>query len=260
MTGRPGHRADPPEADGGPRLAAALAARITGRLSFDAGARALYTADASNYRQVPIGVVLPRSVDDVVAAVAVCAEHRVPVLARGGGTGYAGQSTNAAVVLDCSPHLTRVLSLDAAGHRAHVEPGCVLDTLRDQARRHGLTFGPDPAAHDHCTLGGMIGNNSCGTHSLTAGRTSDNVERLEALTYDGLRMWVGPTGDDQLAAIIAEGGRRGEIYARLARLRDAYAEEIPDRPLCCGLTWILDPGVGGPSRPATADPDNRSLV
>jgi FAD/FMN-containing dehydrogenase len=141
----------------------------------------------------------------------------------------AGQSTNTAVVIDCSRHLDGVLSIDPDRFEARVEPGCVLDTLRHMAASHGLTFGPDPATHDHCTLGGMIGNNSCGTHSLMAGRTSDNVTRLEVLTYDGLRMWVGPTSDDELAAIIAAGGRRGEIYAGLAQIRGAYGTEIRER-------------------------------
>ncbi len=215
-------------------LEAALRASVTGRVSFDDGTRALYSTDASNYRQIPIGVVLPRSVDDVVAAMASCAAKGAPVLMRGGGTAMAGQSTNTAVVIDCSRHLNRIAWLDPERRRARVEPGCVLDTLRDRARPHGLTFGPDPATHNHCTFGGMIGNNSCGTHSMMAGRTSDNVGCLEVLTYDGLRMWVGPTSDDELAAIIAGGGRRAEIYAGMARIRDVYGDEIrrryPDIP------------------------------
>ncbi len=213
------------------RLEADLNARVAGRVSFEDGTRALYSTDASNYRQIPIGVVAPSSVDDVVAAVAVCAAHGAPVLPRGAGTAMAGQSTNAAVVIDWSRHLHRVLSVDSEHAQASVQPGCVLDTLRHRAACHGLTFGPDPATHDHCTLGGMIGNNSCGTHSLMAGRTSDNIERLEILTYDGQRMWVGPTSDDELAAIIAAGGRRGEIYAGLARIRDVHGAEIRARYL-----------------------------
>ena len=109
-----------------------------------------------------------------------------------------------------------IVELDPAARCARVEPGIVLDDLRDAAERHGLTFGPDPATHDRCTLGGMIGNNSCGVHSLMAGRTVDNVEELEVLTYDGLRLRVGATSEEELTAIVAAGGRRGEIYAGLA--------------------------------------------
>src|SRR5205823_1269441 len=134
---------------------------IGGEVRFDDGDRAMYSTDASNYRQVPIGVVVPRTVDDIVAALAVCRRAGVPVLARGGGTSLAGQCCNVAVVFDCSKYL-RGLALDADARRAVVEPGIVLDDVRDAAEQFHLTFGPDPSTHDHCTLGGMIGNNSCG--------------------------------------------------------------------------------------------------
>ena len=214
----------------GPRsLAAALRSALRGEVRFDTGSRALYATDSSNYRQVPIGVVIPCDVDDVVAAVSTCHRFDVPVLARGGGTSLAGQCCNAAVVIDCSKHVNRLVELNVPQHFARVQPGLVLDTLRDAARPHDLTFGPDPATHNHCTLGGMLGNNSCGVHSVMAGRTSDNVEELEVLTYDGLRMRVGRTSDAELERIISSGGRRGEIYASLRALRDANAAEIRSR-------------------------------
>jgi FAD/FMN-containing dehydrogenase/Fe-S oxidoreductase len=206
-----------------------LRGRIEGEVRFDAGSRALYATDASNYRQVPIGVVVPRSVDDVVETVAACRRHGAPIVSRGGGTGLAGQTCNVAVVVDWSKYLNRVLEIDPANKRARVLPGCVLDNLRDQAEQHHLTFGPDPATHNHCTLGGMIGNNSCGVHSVMAGKTIDNIEALEVLTYDGLRLRVGPTSDAELERIAAEGGRRGEIYQRLRGLRDKYADLIRQR-------------------------------
>jgi len=218
-----------------PDLAEDLRHAVRGEVRFDAGSRALYATDSSNYRQVPVGVVIPRDVDDVVATVEVCRTHGAPILSRGGGTSLAGQCCNVAVVMDMSKHVNRVLDVDATGRIATVEPGVVLDTLRDQTARVGLTFGPDPATHNRCTLGGMLGNNSCGVHSVMSqfygpgSRVSDNTHRLEILTYDGLRMWVGQTSDEELSAIIAAGGRRGEIYAALKRLRDGCADLIRAR-------------------------------
>ncbi|HEY8249669.1 MAG TPA: FAD-binding oxidoreductase, partial [Burkholderiales bacterium] len=164
------------------RLEAALRGALAGEVRFDKGMRAAYAADASNYRQVPIGVVLPRSAEDIVETMRLCASHGAPVLARGGATSLNGQAVNVAVVIDCSKYLGRVLSIDAQSRLARVEPGVVCDALRDAAEAHGLTFAPDPATHSRCTLGGMIGNNSCGPHSVMAGTTVDNIERLEVLT------------------------------------------------------------------------------
>ena len=211
------------------RLEADLARAVAGEVRFDAGARAAYCADASNYRQVPIGVVIPRSVEDIVAATDVCRAHGVPILARGGGTAQNGQSVNVAVVIDCSKYLNRVLEVDPQARRARVEPGAVCDALRDAAERHRLTFAPDPATHSRCTLGGMIGNNSCGPHSVMAGKTVENIERLEVLTYDGARFWCGPTSEEEVARIVAGGGRQGEIYARLRALADKYGDLIRAR-------------------------------
>ena len=216
-------------------LADDLRSALRGEVRFDTGSRALYATDSSNYRQVPIGVVLPRDPDDVVAAVEVCRRHGAPILSRGGGTSLAGQCCNVAVVMDMSKYVNRVLAIDANAKLARVEPGTVLDTLRDAASAVGLTFGPDPATHNRCTLGGMLGNNSCGVHSVMSqfygpgSRVSDNTHRLEILTYDGLRVWVGPTSDEELQQIVAAGGRRGDIYAALRQLRDTYATLIRAR-------------------------------
>ena len=172
-------------------LAAALRAQVSGEVRFDRSARALYATDGSNYRQVPIGVVIPRNNDDVIATVALCREYGAPLLCRGGGTSLAGQCCNVAVILDFSKYMNRILEIDPARRIARVQPGVVLDNLRTAAEKHHLTFAPDPATHDRCTLGGMIGNNSCGVHSVMAGKTDDNIEALEILTYDGLRLRVG---------------------------------------------------------------------
>ena len=155
----------------------------------------MYASDASNYRQIPIGVVAPHDREDVAAALDVCREYDVPILPRGAGTSLAGQSCNAAVVIDFTKYMNRVLELNVDGRFARVQPGIVLDALRDQAERHHVTFGPDPSTHSRCTLGGMIGNNSCGTHSLLAGKTVDNVEELTVLLYDGTVMTVGATSE-----------------------------------------------------------------
>src|SRR5205085_1672335 len=196
--------------------------------------------------QVPIGVVIPNDAEDVIATVATAREFGAPILARGGGTSLAGQCCNVAVVMDMSKYMNRILALDPAGGRATVEPGVVLDKLRNAAEQFHLTFGPDPSTHNHCTLGGMIGNNSCGVHSVMAGKTDDNVEELEVLTYDGLRLRVGKTSEEELARIISEGGRRGEIYAALKSLRDRYGDlirahfpDIPRRVSGYNLPWLL---------------------
>ncbi len=217
------------EPGGGRDLAAELRGAIAGEVRFDAGSRALYATDASNYRQMPIGVVIPRSVDDVIATIAACRRHGAPVLARGGGTSLAGQCCNVAVVIDCSKYLNRIVALDPRARTARVEPGVVLDDLRNAAEQHRLTFAPDPSTHSHNTLGGMIGNNSCGVHSVMGGRTADNVLGLDVLTYDGLRLRVGPTDAGELASIVAQGGRRGDIYRRLKALVDRHADEIRAR-------------------------------
>jgi FAD/FMN-containing dehydrogenase/Fe-S oxidoreductase len=202
---------------------------VRGEVRFDEGSRALYATDASNYRQVPIGLVIPRDARDVEAAVAACRALGAPILARGGGTSLSGQCCNVAVILDFSKYLNQIVALDPASKRASVEPGIVLDRVRDAAELHQLTFAPDPATHSRCTIGGMIGNNSCGVHALLGGKTVDNIESLDILLYDGTRLTVGATSDEKLRGIIAAGGRRGQIYSSLAKLRDRYADQVRQR-------------------------------
>jgi FAD/FMN-containing dehydrogenase/Fe-S oxidoreductase len=206
-----------------------LTRTVRGEVRFDRGSRALYATDGSNYRQIPIGLVIPRDRDDVIAAVGACRKYGAPILPRGAGTSLAGQCCNVAVVLDFTKSMNQILELNAGEQFARVQPGVVLDTLRTLAERHHLTFGPDPSTHSRCTLGGMIGNNSCGTHSLLAGKTVDNIDELAVLLYDGTEMRVGATSDSELESIIRQGGRRGEIYARLRSIRDRYAHLIRAR-------------------------------
>ena len=202
-------------------LSAALrTAGVRGEVSFDVTARALMTMDASNYRRVPLGVVAPRDADDVAAVLSVCREHGVPVVARGGGTSIAGQATGTGVVLDFTRHMNRLVSLDPEARTAVVQPGLVLDRLQEAAAPHGLRFGPDPSTHSRCTLGGMIGNNSCGSHSVAWGTTADSVRALSVI---GGRGDVLRLGQDWSGA---PDGLRPLVERELARLRTGF----PDLP------------------------------
>ena len=194
-----------------------LKARLEGEVRFDDGSRALYATDGSNYRQVPIGVVVPRTIEDLIETVKAAREYGAPIVARGGGTSLAGQCCNVAIVIDCSKYLNRILQIDYDRKFAWVEPGVVLDDLRNLAEKRHLTFAPDPSTHNHCTLGGMIGNNSCGVHSVMGGKTEENIEELDVLLYDGTRLRVG------------KGGGEHGIYRKLSNLRDRYAEQIRSR-------------------------------
>ncbi|MGW1690322.1 FAD-binding and (Fe-S)-binding domain-containing protein [Streptomyces sp. NPDC002399] len=201
-------------------LAQALRSAVRGEVDFGPTARALTTMDASNYRRVPLGVVAPRDADDVAAALAVCRAHAVPVVPRGGGTSIAGQSTGTGVVLDLTRHLRRIVELDAGSRTAVVQPGVVLDDLRAAAAPHGLTFGPDPSTHSRCTLGGMIGNNSCGAHSVAWGATADNVHALTVTRYGGDTMRLGRGGGPGFPAGLV--GLPELVGAGLALLRTGF--------------------------------------
>jgi FAD/FMN-containing dehydrogenase/Fe-S oxidoreductase len=212
-----------------------LRATTRAEVRFSDGDRALYSTDSSNYRQIPIGVVLPRDRSDVIATVAACRKYGAPITCRGGGTSLAGQCCNVAVIIDFTKYMNRVIEIDAENKLVRVEPGIVLDEMQKAVGRHGLIFGPDPATHSHCALGGMLGNNSCGVHSVMAefygggARTSDNVASMEVLLYDGTILHVGKTADAELEQIIREGGRRGEIYGKLKKLRDEYGDRTRER-------------------------------
>jgi FAD/FMN-containing dehydrogenase/Fe-S oxidoreductase len=238
-------------------LEAALRAQIRGGsasdIRFDAGARALYSTDGSNYRQVPIGVVLPRDVDDVLTTVALCRQFGAPLLCRGGATSLAGQCCNVAIVLDFTKYMSRIVEIDPARRVARVQPGVVLDNLRNAAEKHHLTFGPDPASHDRCTLGGMIGNNSCGVHSVMAGKTDDNIEELDILTYDGVRLKVGQnfihdhagTGGPELSGR-GDSERATQLRESLKQIAAQYADlirqkfpNIPRRVSGYNLNFLL---------------------
>ncbi|MHA6801528.1 FAD-binding and (Fe-S)-binding domain-containing protein [Bounagaea algeriensis] len=206
-----------------------LAATVDGEVRFDEGTRGAYATDASNYRQVPVGVVVPRTVESGSRAVRVCHEHGAPLLSRGGGTSLGGQATNTAVIIDWTKYCHGLVSVDPQRRTCVVEPGIVLDALNGELAAHELMFGPFPSTHSHCALGGMIGNNACGGSAQMYGKTVDNVRSLEILTYDGLRCWVGPVTEAELETAIAAGGRGGEIHRRLREIRDRYRDRIRQR-------------------------------
>ncbi|HET7573333.1 MAG TPA: FAD-linked oxidase C-terminal domain-containing protein [Gaiellaceae bacterium] len=216
-------------------LAAALRAEVEGEVRFDTQARAMYATDASNYRQPPIGVVVPRTLDDVVAVHRVCHAFRAPIVNRGTGTSLSGETVNFAVVIDHSKFLTEIGDVDTSNDTVVVQPGAINEKVNEHTGRWNLVFGPDPSTHSYCTIGGNIGNNSCGMHSVQAQfyghgpRTSDNVHSLEVVTYDGLRMWVGETSEEELRAIVDAGGRRGRLYRDLYDLMRRYEPSIREK-------------------------------
>ncbi|MFF1958086.1 FAD-binding and (Fe-S)-binding domain-containing protein [Streptomyces sp. NPDC058220] len=204
-------------------LARELKAAVRGEVDFGAAARALMTMDASNYRRVPVGVVTPRDAADVAAALEVCRRHGVPVVPRGAGTSIAGQATGVGVVFDLTRHLRSIVSVDPEARTAVVQPGVVMDDLRDAVRPYGLTFGPDPSTHNRCTIGGMIGNNSCGSHSVAWGTTADNVRGLSVTTYGGDTLRLGQGWDG------APAGLRALVDSHLALLRTGFPQGLPRR-------------------------------
>ncbi|HYJ65588.1 MAG TPA: FAD-binding oxidoreductase, partial [Parafilimonas sp.] len=226
---------------------------IEGEVRFDDGSRALYSTDSSNYRQIPIGVVIPKTEDDIIQTINLSRKYHAPLLSRGGGTSLAGQCCNVAVMMDMAKYYNKILNIDKEKKLVTVQPGIVLDEMRNATKaKVNMTFGPDPATHDHCTLGGMLGNNSCGVHSVMAAfeglgaRTSDNTESITVVTYDGVKIKLGATSDEELEKIINEGGRRGEIYKKLKDFRDKYEDlirgkfpNIPRRVSGYNLTALL---------------------
>ncbi|MGW5468105.1 FAD-binding and (Fe-S)-binding domain-containing protein [Streptomyces chartreusis] len=203
-------------------LEAELRKAVRGEVGFDVTSRALTTMDASNYRRVPLGVVAPHDADDVAAVLEVCRDHMVPVVARGGGTSIAGQATGTGIVLDFTRHMNGLVSLDPDTRTAVVQPGLVLDRLQEAAAPHGLRFGPDPSTHSRCTLGGMIGNNSCGSHSVAWGTTADSVRELDVVSGRGERLRLGQDWAG------APQGLRELVDGELAMLRTGFPE-LPRR-------------------------------
>ena len=207
-------------------FAVRLARNIKGEVLFDRASRGRYATDASIYQVEPVGVIVPETIDDVVAAMAIAREEGVPVLPRGGGTSQCGQTVNRALVIDCSKHLRRLLHVDAETRTALVEPGLVLGHLNNALRAHKLFFPVDPSTHARCTIGGMAGNNSCGSKSIRYGLMADNVLAIDAILADGTQHRFGTIPDnfgDLMPASLAD------LVQRLRALGAAEADEIAAR-------------------------------
>ncbi len=202
---------------------------VEGEVRFDKMTRLLYATDASMYQMEPIGVVIPRHAGDVQAALEVANRQNVPILPRGGGTSLNGQTVNRAIVLDFSPYLNRVLEVNETELWARVEPGLVQDELNAHVRPLGLLFGPDTSTSNRATLGGMIGNNSGGAHSIAYGLTVEHVIELTALLADGSRAVFGEVTPEVFGQKMQAPGLEGQIYREVARIKQQYADEIRAR-------------------------------
>ncbi len=206
-------------------LAHHLRKHLAGEVRFDATSRRLYSTDASIYQMEPLGVVIPKSVEDIVATVQIAAEARVPITARGGGTSLSGQSIGPGIVLDCSKYLNAILDIDPAARVARVQPGVVLDALNGALAEHDLQFGPDVATASRANLGGMIGNNSAGARSIVYGKTIDHVRRLGVVLADGSRTDFGPVTPAEWERRAGVRSLEGSIYQQVrAVVRDDRAE------------------------------------
>jgi FAD/FMN-containing dehydrogenase/Fe-S oxidoreductase len=210
-------------------LEAALVRSIQGEVRFDRLSRALYSTDASVYQIVPLCVVLPRTTADVRTTVDLCRQFWVPLTARGGGTSQAGQAIGPGLQVDCSKYLSRVLQINAAERWARVEPGCVLDDLNIELKPLGLQFAPDISTSNRATIGGMVANNSSGTHSIIHGKTLDHVLELQVLLANGQQIHVRPLDDAQLEATCRQPDLEGECYRMVRRLAVEHAAEIDRR-------------------------------
>jgi len=210
-------------------LESALRKTIRGDVRFDTGSRLLYSTDASMYQVEPVGIVIPRDADDVQAALEVARAHGVALLPRGGGTSLTGQTVNHALVLDCSRYMNEVLEVNREERWARVQPGVVQDELNAHVRPLGLLFGPDTSTSNRATVGGMLGNNSGGSHSIAYGLTVDHVLEITVLLSDGSRAVFGEVTPTEFEGNCRRPGLEGQIYRDVARIRETYADEIRAR-------------------------------
>ena len=210
----------------GQELARELRKRVSGEVRFDPYSRVLYSTDASIYQMEPVGVVIPRNVEDVLAVVEIASKNSVPVLPRGGGTSLAGQAVNHAIVMDFSKYMDRVLEVNQEEHWARVEPGIVLDQLNRQLASFSLQYAPDPTTSNRACVGGGIGNNTCGSHSVIYGKTIDHVLELETVLSDGSQASLRSLDPSQLDSKLSGTGLESEIYRQVRRTGQEYQDEV----------------------------------
>ena len=203
-----------------------LKRHVTGEVRFDQMTRALYSTDASLYQIEPIGVVIPRAADDVVAVIETAGRYGVPVLPRGGGTSLAGQTVGHAIVIDFSKYMRNVIEVNAEEGWVRTQPGIILDELNHHLRHTGMLFAPDPSTSNRGNVGGALGNNSCGAHSIVWGKTVDNVRELDVVLSDGDTAHFGPMNGEQLEAAMRREGLEGDIYRKLLAIGEANRDEI----------------------------------
>lgn len=203
-----------------------LATHLEGEVRFDLTSRTLYSTDASIYRMQPLGVVIPRTAADLRTTVQVCAEMRIPITARGGGTSLSGQSIGPGIIIDCSKYLNQVLDIDPVGRRVRVQPGVVLDQLNRTLLPHGVQFGPEVATASRATLGGMLGNNSAGSRSIIFGKTAEHTHQLRALLADGTPVEFGPLQPAEWEQKTALPTHEGAIYREVTRIIRTHASDI----------------------------------
>src|SRR3990167_8909526 len=207
-------------------IASALEKRVEGEVRFDKYSRILYSTDASMYEIEPIGVVIPRHKGDVQAVIETANRHGAAILPRGGGTSLAGQTVGHAIVLDFSKYMTRGLEVNREELWCRVQPGLVQDELNAHVRAMGLLFGPDTSTSNQTPIGGMIGNNSAGAHSLTYGKTLDHVLELTVLLSDGSEAVLTDLSPERLRAKMNENSLEGKIYREIVRLAEEHKQEI----------------------------------
>ncbi|MEN6521025.1 MAG: FAD-binding and (Fe-S)-binding domain-containing protein [Armatimonadota bacterium] len=211
------------------RIERALKERLKGEVRFDYTSRLLYSTDASNYQFMPIGVVIPKDAEDVLHAVQTASEERIPITPRGAGTSLAGQSVGESLIIDFSKYMDRIIELDSERKIARVQPGVRLLQLNQALKRYNLTLGPDPATQNRCNIGGMIANNSSGSHSLVYGKTGDHVSGMKCILSDGTVVDFGPKTLEEIESLAKSCDRAGMIASKVLELITPHRDEIDER-------------------------------
>ena len=206
-----------------------LRRQIEGEVRFDKMTRVLYSTDASIYQIEPLGVVIPRTDEDVIAVIETANRHKVPILPRGGATSLAGQTVAQAIVIDFSKYMRQVLEVNSEERWARVQPGIILDELNHKIRSSGLMFAPDPSTSNRGNIGGALGNSSCGAHSIVWGKTVDNVRELSVVLSNGDTATLGPMSAEQINSKSRGDKLENEIIRSLMAIGKAYGEEITSR-------------------------------